>query len=279
VSWDSGPPTRRAILGATAGLSVGGLPFGGLGRADTATPIEVRVRVYPDERLGWSATTRDVQRHLRRSLEWIVTVARAHLDRSVDLRLDRAPVVPRDALDFDDERRLARSFRDWLDRTDAPEGPVSHLFLADAPFDPDLGYGIAYGHVRNGNRLGARAIANVGATESWDDRTVSRNMAIHEVFHTLVRDRDARAVNGSPCEHDLGAVVGETPDRVFVTPLATTYAGASGGEETTWHGTGCYHHDRFSHYDAHPDLDTTWHHTWVPSDATCDAIVRYLREW
>lgn len=270
--------TRRTLLAATAG----GLPARALrelGRVGGASAIELRVRVYPDQRLGWAGTARDVQRHLRRSLEWLHAVARERLDRRVDVRLERGPVVPRDPLDFDTETRLYRSFRDWLDGTDTPEGPVSHLFLADAPFDPDLGYGIANTHVRGGGRLGAQALANVGATEFWDDRTVSRNMAIHEVLHTLVRSQDARAANGSPCEHDLGAVVGGTPDRVFVTPLATSYAGASGGVETTWHGTGCYNHDRFSQYDAHSDLETTWHHTWVPSDATCDAVVRYLREW
>ncbi|MEF8757255.1 MAG: hypothetical protein V5A33_03355 [Halobacteriales archaeon] len=273
------PPslTRRTVLAATGG----GLPLAGLrelGRVGARSPVELRVRVYPDRRLGWGGTARDVQRHLRRSLEWLRAIASKRLDRPVEVRLDRGPVVPRDPLDFDDETRLHRSFRDWLDGTDAPEGPVAHLFLADAPFSADLGYGIANTHVRGGGRLGAQAVANVGATEFWDDRTVSRNMAIHEVLHTLVRSQDARAVNGSGCEHDLGAAVGETPDRVFVTPLATSYAGAAGGDETTWHGTGCFDHDRFSQYDARSDLETTWHHTWVPSDATCDAVVRYLQE-
>lgn len=262
-----------------AGLSVGASSVDVPGRASAATPIELRVRVYPDERLGWSATARDVHRHLGRALEWLHAVARERLDRTVHVRLDRGPVVPRHPLDFEGEKRLYRSFRDWLADTDAPGGPVSHCFLANAPFDPELGYGIANAHVRGGGRLGAQAIANVGATEVWDDRTVSRNMAIHEVLHTLVRGQDARAINGSACEHDLGAVVGETPDRVFVTPLATSYAGASGGEETTWHGTGCYDHDRFSRYEVHPDLETTWYHTWIPSDATFEAVVRYLRTW
>ncbi|MFW5938014.1 MAG: hypothetical protein ACOCSN_03640 [Halanaeroarchaeum sp.] len=272
------PLTRRAVLAATAGgLAVG--ESRRVGRLDAASPPLLRVRIYPDERLGWGSTARDVHRHVGRALEWLHAVARERLDRSVDVRLEKGATVPRDPLDFDTEGRLYRSFRDWLDETDAPEGPISHCFLADAPFDSGLGYGIANTHVRGGGRLGAQAIANVGATEVWDDRTVTRNMAIHEVLHTLARDRDARAVNDSGCEHDLGAVVGETPDRVFVTPLATSYAGKSGGEETTWHGTGCYDHDRFSRYEVHPDLETTWYHTWTPSDATCEAVVRYLRTW
>jgi hypothetical protein len=278
VSGAPSPLTRRAVLAATAGgLSVGGLRS--VDRVGASSGIELRVRIYPDERLGWGPTARDVHRHMGRAFEWLQAVADERLDRPLDVRIERGPTVPRAPLDFDTEKRLYRSFRAWLDETDAPEGPVSHCFLADAPFDPDLGYGIANTHVRGGGRLGAQAIANVGATEVWDDRTVTRNMAIHEVLHTIIRDRDARAVNGSGCEHDLGAVVGETPDRVFVTPLATSYAGEGGGEETTWHGTGCYHHDRFSRYDVHPDLETTWHHTWVPSDATCEAVVRYLRTW
>jgi hypothetical protein len=277
----SGPPsslTRRAVLASTAG-TLSAVDGYRIGFGETETGIDLRVRTYTDERLGWGPTARDVHRHLGRAFERLQAVADERLDRPVDVRVEKGPTVPRSPLDFDTEKRLYRSFRAWLDETDAPEGPVSHLFLADAPFDPDLGYGIANTHVRGGGRLGAQAIANVGATEVWDDRTVTRNMAIHEVLHTLVRDRDARAVNGSGCEHDLGAVVGETPDRVFVTPLATSYAGEGGGEETTWHGTGCYRHDRFSRYDVHPDLETTWYHTWVPSDATSEAVVRYLREW
>jgi hypothetical protein len=272
---DDDRTSRRAVLAAAAG----GLSVGGLGRTVATSPIELRVRVYPDDRRRWSATTLDVHETLRRSLEWLHAVASDRLDRTVELRIDRGDVVPRDSLDFDTEKRLYRSFRGWLDETGAPEGPVSHLLLADSPFDAELGYGIANTNVLAGGRLGAQAIANVGATEFWDDRAVTSNMAIHEVLHTLLSSRVARTVNGSRCEHDLGAVVGETLDRVFVTPLATSYAARSGGDETAWHGTGCYRHDRFSRYDVHPDLETTWYHTWVPSEATCDAVVRYLQEW
>ncbi|MFQ3293168.1 MAG: hypothetical protein ACI9PP_000400 [Halobacteriales archaeon] len=278
MSGVSSPLPRRALLAATAGALSAGERLQ-VDRVGASSGIQLGIRVYPDERLGWAATARDVHRHLGRSVEELQRIARDRLDRPVDFHLERGPVVPREPLDFEDGRALWRSFRDWLEEADAPEGQVSHLFLARAPFAPDLGYGIAFGQVLDDDPLGAQAIANVGATETWDDRTVTRNMAIHEVFHTLIRDRDARTVNGSPCEHDLGAVVGETPDRVFVTPLATSYAGESGGEETTWHGTGCYHHERFAQYDVHPDLETDWYHTWVPSAATCEAIVRYLRDW
>lgn len=256
-----------AVAGTAAGV--------GASASDDADGLALRVRVYADDRAGWSEPMRAAADAVATGLAELAGGVARHLDRPVRADVERGPVAPRSALDYGSQDALLDSLRDWLDATGAPEGPVSHLLLADAPLNPSLGYGGTATHVA-ADRLGGRTVVNVGATEGFDSRAVTRSMAVHETLHTLVMPPDAAAVNDSRCEHDLGAVGRLELGRVVVTPLATSYA-ATGAAETAFHGTGCYDHDAFSVHDAAlPDDQIRWHHTVTPSEATKRAAARYV---
>lgn len=237
--------------------------------------LVLRVRVYADGRAGWTDPMRAAADAVSTGVAELAGGVARHLDRPVRADVRRGPPAPRSALDYGSQDALLGSLRDWLAATDAPEGPVTHLLLAAAPLNPSLGYGGTATHVA-ADRLGGRTVVNVGATEAFDSRGVTRSMAVHETLHTLVMPPDAAAVNDSRCEHDLGAVASLELGRVVVTPLATSYA-ASGAAETAFHGTGCYDHDAFSVHDAAlPDDRIRWHHTVTPSEATKRAAARYV---
>lgn len=266
--------SRRTFLSV---LGTGALV--GSVRPATGSTMDLRVRVYPATRLGWSPLTHSLRSEVRRALGQLHRVLRDRQDRDLALSVEAAQPVPQTDLNVNTQRTLYQSFRSWLEDTDAPTGPICHLLFVDEPFNTDIGYGGANATITGGGTFGAQATVNVGATEFWDDRTVTRNMAIHETLHTIITPGAAEAVNGTRCEHDLGAVASDKLGRVVVTPIATSYADTTSlGGETRWHGTGCYTHSKFSRYDHHPDLDTTWHHTPQLSQATVDASLRSLSQ-
>lgn len=268
-------PTRRGVLSALGGGSLLAAGTAGSG-ADTDDPVVLAVRTYADDRSGWNEPALAAHHAVDRTIGALGRFVDRHLDRPVEVRVERGPTAPRAALSYDRQADLLASFGDWLVASGAPEGPISHLLLADAPFATDLGYGGSYGTVATGS-LGGRAVANVGATETFDDRSVTRNMAIHEALHPLVGSQDAAAVNGSDCEHDLGAVARLRDEDVVVTPFATTYAAPEGGTEAEFHGTGCWNLDSFSRYDlVLPHDEVRWHHTTTLSPATKRAVTRFL---
>jgi hypothetical protein len=270
-------PTRRGLLSAVGAAAAGVGALAGVDGAGAGDPDELalRVRVYADDRAGWTEPMRAAVAAVATGLDELAGAVARHLDRPVRAAVERGPTAPRAAMDYGSQDALLDSLRAWLDDTDAPEGPVAHLLLADAPLNPSLGYGGTATHVA-ADRLGGRTVVNVGATEGFDSRAVTRAMAVHETLHTLVMPPDAAAVNDSRCEHDLGAVARLRLGEVVVTPLATSYA-ANGTGETAFHGTGCYDHDAFSmHEAALPDDRLRWHHTVTPSPATKRAVARYL---
>ncbi|MFC6716140.1 hypothetical protein ACFQGT_12590 [Natrialbaceae archaeon GCM10025810] len=163
------------------------------------------------------------------------------------------------------------------DAGDADSGATAHLHLCWAPLNYRLGYGVARGVIGDGADAPALAVANVGATERWDGRPITRNMAIHEVFHTFLTERAVRSVGGSRCDHDLGRAVRTDDGALRVSPMATAYAGPDRfGVGTRWHGTGCYDHDEIHRHgdSGGPDDVDDFEYATDLSDATLDAVTR-----
>ncbi|GAB3677690.1 hypothetical protein [Halopiger thermotolerans] len=195
---------------------------------------------------------------------------------------------------------VLETFREQLRRRDALEELTTHVLFCWSPFNYRVGYGGTLSpNARIGSRAdeadeaastdgartpvdGALAVANLGATELWDSRAVTQNMAIHETLHTFLTPEDADAVNGSPCDHDLGAAVRSDDGdgrRVRVTPMATAYAGpdririADGAAR--FPGRGCATHERFARHDGLEGVDR-YEYAPAPTDATLEAATRYL---
>ncbi|AEH35926.1 hypothetical protein [Halopiger xanaduensis] len=199
---------------------------------------------------------------------------------------------------------VLETFREQLARRDVLAELTTHVLFCWSPFNYRVGYGgtlspnAAIGSSGDDGTDetaetadsdtartpvdGALAVVNLGATEIWDSRAVTRNMAIHETLHTFLTPEVAAAVNDSPCDHDLGvAVQSEVDDgrRLQITPMATSYAGpdrirvADGAARFA--GRGCANHDAFSRHDGYENVDR-WEYTATPTDATLEAATRYL---
>lgn len=280
----SAPRTsRRAVLAAVGGTLAASTTAGARGLRSqggdraTARTATLRVVCYPQASLGWSAPTLAARDAVRTGLRQVRDHA-AGTDGPVRVAVDRGPVVPNRALDTSTQDALLASFRAWLAAERDPAGPTCHLLCTDAPLNTTLGYGGVDGHVTGGDAPGAAGHVNVGATEAWDGRRFTENMAVHEALHTFLTPWDAAAVNDSRCEHDLGAVVAESPTRLLVTPMASSYADDTGvGGESRFHGSGCYDHASFARHEQQvADDEATWYHTWVLSRATRQAVARYV---
>ncbi|WP_435346286.1 hypothetical protein [Haloarchaeobius sp. HRN-SO-5] len=233
--------------------------------------------VHPDERFGWSPTTRSALSAVEAGVAQVATRAERELGVTVETSVREGDVVPADAVSSGDQPRLLDDLATWLTDHGAYDDGACHLYLPREPYDQALGYGAARSDVADG---GTVAFANLGATETWDDAAVSANLAVHEWLHTVLRPDVAAAVNGSRCEHDLGAVVRRELGTVLVTPLATSYADTTVfGGETQWHGSGCYDHDSFSRHDGLDLQPRHWEHTWQLSEATLQATTRYVDEY
>lgn len=264
--------SRRTLLATVA--TTGLVPVVGTARTDAVATV--RVRVTPtttgsDRWRGWSLPATMAYGAVGDSLSQIAGYAEANssLLDGVDWEIDAASGVDLPTgLDAD---ALLTAFRDAVvERADAG---IVHLLLCAEPLNYELGYGRARSTVGSG---GAFALCNVGATERWDGRAVTRNMAIHETVHTLVDDEAVASVVESTCDHDLGSARRLDDGVRVVSPLATAYAGETvPGSETAWHGRGCGDHDRFYRHDGVVG-DDGWHHTTALSEGTLAAVTDYL---
>ncbi|MFC7231661.1 hypothetical protein ACFQMM_09990 [Saliphagus sp. GCM10025308] len=159
-------------------------------------------------------------------------------------------------------------------------GSCCHLLLPWRPFDRRLGYGTSPASYRRlwGESGDALTVANVGATETWDGRAVTTNIAVHEVLHTLLSPAADQAVVGVGCDHNLGAVRELEAGVREVSPMATAYAGAgTGTSDTRFSGTGCGHHADFYRHDGLEGVEH-WVHTTRLSEGVLEGVSRYVAE-
>lgn len=310
IDRDGEPPiTRRELLAA-----VGGAGFVSSARRDQSdgladgSPVPdapVHVRVYPGPvpfrvrlRSGTDGVTDHWTSAHQESLEAVESAFEAIRDYANErnrlgefaVSVDRGDLVrlPQSAVSRPSDvvvpplETVLEGFRDRLRERGALTGATCHLLLCWAPLNHRIGYGgtrspnALVGDDSGGTTGDALTVANVGATERWDSRAVTRNMAIHEVLHTFVSNAVAESVGGSRCDHDLGAAVRVDDGTMRVSPLATAYAGPDElGGGTRFHGTGCYDHDAFSRHDGLEGVDE-WTYTTEPSETTLEAATRYL---
>ncbi|MFP9192336.1 hypothetical protein ACLI4Q_11850 [Natrialbaceae archaeon A-CW1-1] len=291
--------TRREVLAALGGATVLS------STTDTVTAVgggTVHVRMYPGTipttgwaRYGWQGVTtgwappfEDALEAVREAFEQVQRYAWAdgRLE-DVDVVIERGGRVdlslasissPREAV-APSQQELLDAFRSTLLDRGAITGTCSHLLCWWGPLHYNVGYGGTRrpnGHVAAVDGEGAQVVANLGATELWDSRAVTRNIAIHEVLHTFLSSSVVESVIDSRCDHDLGTAV-RTDDRTLeVSPMATAYAGPEEfGGGTRFHGTACYDHDAFARHDGYDGVES-WVYTPTLSDATLEAVTRYV---
>jgi|GEM_PF-699806 len=288
-----------AVGGAALVSPVGASETTAVGHGGDAA---VRVRVHPgavplQARLGdgldalrrsWPAPFRDALAAIEAAFDQVLTYARdqSRLE-SLEIAVERGrPIrfppsmrsLSPDAVLPSLERLLDR-FRERLRTHDVLVGDTCHVLLHWSPLNYRVGYGGTLSPnslVGAGDTGDAQTVVNVGATERWDSRAVTRNMAIHETVHTFLSEPIAEEVVGTRCEHALGTAIRTDPTTLEISPIATAYAGPDRiGSGTRFQGTGCYDHDRFSRHDGTDGIDT-WTYTTALSDATCEAITRTL---
>jgi len=248
-----------------------------------ATPgrdATLRVRTYPrlehsaDRWSGWSVPTLSAHGAVGDALDAVATYAEAErdgLDR-VDWQLDAGAGVALQG--GTDARTLVEGFRETIRERGAGGGDVCHLLLWSEPLNYEVGYGLATGYV--GDVDAAYAVVNVGATERWDGRGVTKNMAIHEALHPFLDDAAAETVIENDCSHNLGTVRRVGDGVAEVTPMATSYAGGQGLiGETTWPGSGCRDREAFYRHDGVDGIDR-WRHTTELSAGTLEAASLYV---
>ncbi|MFC4540968.1 hypothetical protein ACFO5R_03370 [Halosolutus amylolyticus] len=290
--------TRRDVvvaLGGAAAASTIGVD------GATAREAPLHVRVYPGPvplrawvRYRFQGMSRDWPPPYRAAMVAVEDAFEQVLDYArersrlpnVDFRIERGQRVrfPLTAADpsidaFVPTRKTVLDvFRDQVRERDVGSATTCHLLLCWAPFNFRLGYGGTHPSIDRIDRAdgeGAYTAANVGATELWDSRAVTRNMAIHETLHTFISPDVAESVGGSPCDHNLGSAV-RTDDALRVSPIATAYASPDRFDAgTRWEGRGCADHDRFHRHDGHEGIDR-YAYTTRLSEATCEAVTRYL---
>ncbi|SNZ12549.1 hypothetical protein SAMN06269185_1801 [Natronoarchaeum philippinense] len=241
----------------------------------------LRVRTYPrlasaaDRWSGWSLATLAAHGAVGDALDAVATYAQSERDglSAVDWKLEAgAGVSLPPGLDAP---TLIERFAETVRERDPDAEHACHLLLWSEPLNFRIGYGYTRSDVAAAAE-GAYTIANVGATERWDGRAVTKNMAIHETLHAFLTGEDAEAVIGHSCEHNLGAVRHVGDGIAEVTPMATAYAGRSTPmDETTWSGRGCRDPDAFYRHDGVDGVDE-WRHTTELSEGTLDAAARYV---
>lgn len=290
--------SRRGFLAGIACAASFSAPVVGSVRAETGRNGEagpITVYVYPGPvpihtrvrhglaglRSGWT----DVHRDATAAVADAFAQLDAHFED--DLAYTVSPQEPIGARlgassplsALTDVEDVLRSFRDTVRERDVGAPDSCHLLLWWDAFNYSVGYGhvLDNGHVGDDDE-GTYTVANVGATELWDSRAVTRNMAIHETIHTFLSDDIVSMVIESGCDHNLGAAVETAPGVREVTPMATAYAGADEYDSgTRWPGRGCVDHDVFSVHDGTDGVDR-WEYTSDLSDATLEALSLYVRE-
>lgn len=290
--------SRRAVLLAAAGTAAFAAPETGRTAASGTDEATLRAFVYPGPtplyaRLlaadaaiasGWTAVHRDAAAAVEDAFAQVAAHAARTGRGRIDYAVERCDPIgdrfgvasPLDALA--PASRVFERFRDAVTDRRPDAGACCHLLLWWGPLDYEIGYGRTLPGTPDAARSGAAgalSVANVGATEVWDDRAVTRNLAIHETLHAFLSAASVSAVVDSRCDHDLGRAAATAPGVREVSPMATAYAGpARVGGGTRWHGRGCYDHDAFSRHDGTEGVDE-WRHTQTLSDATLEAVARY----
>ncbi|UTF54366.1 hypothetical protein [Natronosalvus rutilus] len=298
-----GITTRREVLAALGGAAV----FSSTTETTTTSVTEgpVHLRVYPGAlpttgwaRYGWQGVSSGWPPPYEDALEAIrdafdqVTAYAADQGRlqDVEVIVERGGQVdlslasgssPRDAV-APTQQGVLDAFSEVLEQRGAVTGRCSHLLCWWGP----VHYAIGYGGTRQPNRHvdavedeDAQVIANLGATETWDSRDVTKNIAIHEAFHTFLTGDVVETVIDSRCEHDLGTAVRVDEDTLEVSPMATAYAGPDEvGGGTRFHGTACYDHDSFYRHDGYDGVEN-WRYTTSVSEATLEAVTTYVERY
>ncbi|WP_247003668.1 hypothetical protein [Halosolutus gelatinilyticus] len=296
-------PTRRELLAAIGGAAAtSSVDASGV----TTREAPLRVRVYPGPvsirawaRYGFSGITRnwpppfrDAFAAIEDALNQVLSYAsRQSRLTEFDVRLERGDLVqyplseasPSAESIIPSRDTVLSVFRDQVRGRNVGAGAEStaHVLFAWAPLNYRLGYGGTHPDLYRLGRVlgdGAYTAVNLGATEVWDSRVVSRNMAIHETLHTLISPSIAEAIGGTECDHDLGTAVRTDDGTLRVSPMATAYAGPdvagiNGG--TRWPGTGCADIDRIHEGDPDAAVDQVEYTTEL-SDATLEAVTRFL---
>ncbi|QLG49987.1 hypothetical protein [Natrinema halophilum] len=305
-----GRVTRREALAAIGGAALATPLRPGVDTDSTGTtatdPLPngpVRIRVYPsfvplqarlryglgELRGNWPPPFRDALAAIESAFEQVIAYARERSRlEDLEVRVDRgAPVLfslPSIPSSVDSVlpslEALLERFRERLRERDAPVRRTCHVLLRWAPLNYRVGYGgtVAPNSMTGSDAgdTGAQTVANVGATEFWDSRAVTRNMVIHETLHTFLEDDIVHSVGDTYCDHELGVAVRTADDTLQISPIATAYAGPDRiGGGTRFHGTGCYDHDRFARHDGTEGIEN-WVYTTELSEATCEAVTRFL---
>ncbi|WP_226482338.1 hypothetical protein [Natrinema amylolyticum] len=300
--------TRREALVALGGAALASStgPSTTAMVADRGPDEPVRIRVYPgdvpfqarlryglsDLRRDWPTPLRDALAAIEDAFEQVLAYARERSRlESLEVRVERgAPIrfppsttpLSTDAVLPSLEALLER-FRERLRRRDALTGRACHVLLDWSPLNYRVGYGgtlapnsITGSSAADGDSGDAQTVANVGATEVWDSRAVTRNMAIHETMHTFLPHEIVDAIGAAYCDHELGTAVRTAEDTLEISPIATAYAGHDRiGGGTRFPGTGCCDRDRFSRHDGTDGIEN-WTYTTELSEATCEAVTRFL---
>ena len=292
------PFTRRGLLtmiGTGAVLSTQRV------EPNSASEEPVSIRVYPgslpplawmwyrltDTDTGWAPPFEASLEAIREAVEQVTAHAKRTEDVDLTLVVERGapvdiPVTSRSSIRevvSPTQQGLLDAFRDVLTERGVLNGRTSHLLLWWGPFD----YAVGYGGTRRPNRHvdaidgeGAQVVANVGATEWWDSRSITRNIAIHEALHSFLAPSVVEQIVDSRCDHDLGSCVQIDETTREVSPMATAYAGpAQAGGDTRFHGTACYDHDSFFRHDGYDGVEQ-WKHTTKLTEATLEATTLYV---
>ncbi|ELZ11594.1 hypothetical protein C479_07016 [Halovivax asiaticus JCM 14624] len=308
--------SRRAVLGAA--LATTGVCAPVAGSITTAgsdatlqvivssgpTPLYARLRDGLDAvRTDWTSIHEAAMAAVADALDQIETYARETGRDWLDVAVDRGPSIGSPfatASPLDTATSVERVYDGFREVIGAGlDEPHCHLLCWWGPFDYRIGYGRTVpgdGRVGRGDHSAGLAIANVGATEGWDGRAVTRNVAIHEVLHTSLSPADAAVVGDSRCDHDLGAVREPEPGIREISPMATTYAGGGSDDRgpvhlladgllgsnggTRWAGRGCVNpaalRERGPEAGNGPaDGDVTWRHSTRLTAETMEAVCRY----
>ncbi|WP_090308207.1 hypothetical protein [Natronorubrum texcoconense] len=293
-----------SLGGAAAVSSVRGDPTAGFASDDDA-PLHVRVYPRPvplwawtrygfdGVRDDWPPPFQDALSAIEDAFEQVLTYAneRSRLE-GLEAVVERGDLVrlPLPTMSRPSEavvpslETVLEGFRTRLDERDVLTGSTCHALLSWAPLNHRVGYGGTLSpNAWTGNVTGqptdtgdSQTVANLGATELWDSRAVTRNMAIHEVLHTFLDTDAVEAVANSSCDHDLGTAVRVDDETMRVSPMATAYAGPDDvGGGTRFHGTGCHDHEEFHRHDGLEGVEN-WTYTTELSEATLEAVTRYL---
>ncbi|MCU4753323.1 hypothetical protein OB919_15275 [Halobacteria archaeon AArc-curdl1] len=276
------PPSRRGMATRVSGLDSSGASTGEATEAGGEATIHVRcypqARMGPTGTFGWAPAHRRAALAVRDALETLADEAESRTDLdAVHWRLEAGRPV---ALDMSEREGtldgVTDAFDEVLEDREVLTGSCCHLLLAWQPLNQQLGYGGTPSAHRRVGAGDALTVANIGATETWDNRRVTANMAIHEVVHTFLSRDSVEAVVDSRCDHDLGSVREVEPGVREVSPMATAYAGAGTDvTDTQFAGSGCGHHEAFYHHDGTDDVER-WLHTRELSEGTLEAASHYL---